>query len=744
MKKILLLLLTFAGALACNAQMTGVEKARGIAESFFYVNNVGNAGCARATLAYTGMTRGRAKFYVFNRNGGCGGFVMVDAHEDGEVPSVVGYVPEGEFDIGRIPPALQWVMDQGGWVTGDGAWKDVEPLMTTRWNQRKPYDGAIPVLDSEGKPFVTGCVATATAQIMKYHNCPERGTGSVSYSFAYNDSHNGYTIGEFEVDFSKTAYDWGNMLDSYDGDYSAAEAEAVATLMYHVGVGGNEAYGTDMTGGSDRLTATALYRNFGYDKSIRRAERKYYTDEGWTELVYGELAEGRPVLYLGSSSEVGHAFVCDGYSDGLFHINWGWGGYCDGFFALTGEKVLTPDGTGTGGGSAGQSYTSGQSIVYGIKPDEGGDFQAQPVCGNYVLSTENGGTGTDHIEIDRSKPEADCTLYYTYRSYDAGIYGYQRYSQGIMLRDTATGECYFDRPRAWNNYLPLETSVMPYNGTYEAFPAYTTDYGKSWYAMPYLVEGQTVPTITITGGESSPPPGTLTMTDATPYCEKDTVTYAELTYTRTFEDLNWQALYVPFSMDYEEWSEMYDIAEINNVVEYDDDDDGVFDRTYLVVLKKTYGSTKPNRPYLIRAKETGTHSLVLANKTLEAATCNSIDCSSVKNRYTFTGTYQPVSDMFANEYYTLKADGLQKADAADGALDAQRWYMNLTSRTGDVDTMTRTIRIYVDGEEGIMTFQTSLKGRSAESYDLTGRVVSRTSNSRGVKIVKGNLVISDE
>lgn len=767
--RLTLLLLTFVSALSCNAQI-GADQARDIAARFFADNNLCNDAprrkCARKDtmpkLVYTAKTYGKADYYVFHRNEQGNGFVIVNAHGTCEEPAVIGYAHEGSFDIDNIPPAFAWCLSQYqqcgiAWRSNGAAekWSDVGPLLTTQWNQRKPFDGAIPVLDTDGKPFLTGCVATATAQIMKYHNCPQQGTGSNSYTFAYNDSHNGYTIGEFDADFSTTEYDWGNMLDIYDEGYSDTEASAVATLMYHVGVAGNAAYGTDMTGGSDRYTATALYRNFGYDKSIRRAERKYYTDEDWAELVYGELAEQRPVLYTGFSSQVGHTFVCDGYSDGLFHINWGWGGYCDGFFALFGTKALTPNGTGAGGGSAGQSYTHNQSIVYGIKPDEGGSFTAQPVCGNYLLSTENGGTGIDHIEIDRSKPDADGTLYYTYRSYDAGIYGYQHYSQGIMLRDTATGECYFDKPTAWNNYFPLETSVLPYNGTYEAYPAYTTDNGKSWYAMPYLVEGQTVPTITVTGGESRNPVKTYTLTDATPYILADAVTYDELTYTRTFNNLNWQALYVPFALNYEEWKEKYDIAEINNVVEYDDNDDGTFDRTYLVILKKTSGSTEPNYPYLIRAKETGTHSLVLTNKTLEAAANNSINCCSVKNRYTFTGTYQPVTDMFANGYYALNAGSLQKANAADVVLNAQRWFMNLTSRTDDVGTKVQTIGILVDGEEGIKTPSTSPRrgelltphpstsprGDSNVTYDLTGRVVSTTTIHRGVNIMNGMKVI---
>ena len=241
------------------------------------------------------------------------------------------------------------------------------------------------------------------------------------------------------------------------------------------------------------------------------------------------------------------------------------------------------------------------------------------------------------------------------------------------------------------------------------------------------------------GGEA--PAEDLTFTDGEAYTATAAKDYGKVTYTRTFDNTNWQALYVPFSMDYEEWSEKYDIAEINNFVEYDDDDNGVYDRTYLVVLKKTSGSTEPNTPYLIRAKETGKHSLVLQNKTLEAAENHSIDCRSVKNEYTFTGTYTTVTDMYANGYYALNGGHLQQPASASVTLSPQRWYMAVTSRTGGSSVKAQTIRILVDGEEttGIET-SNLLKGGSP-AYDLTGRAVSTATNVRGITISNGKKVI---
>lgn len=237
--------MTFVSALSCNAQI-GADQARDIAVRFFADNNLCNDAprrkCARKDtmpkLVYTAKTYGKADYYVFHRDEQGNGFVIVNAHGTCEEPAVIGYAHEGSFDIDNIPPAFAWCLSQYqqcgiAWRSNGAAekWRNVGPLLTTQWNQRKPFDGAIPVLDTDGKPFLTGCVATATAQIMKYHNCPQQGTGSNSYTFAYNDSHNGYTIGEFDADFSTTEYDWGNMLDIYDEGYSDTKVQTIGILV---------------------------------------------------------------------------------------------------------------------------------------------------------------------------------------------------------------------------------------------------------------------------------------------------------------------------------------------------------------------------------------------------------------------------------------------------------------------------------------------------------------------------------
>ena len=243
--------------------------------------------------------------------------------------------------------------------------------------------------------------------------------------------------------------------------------------------------------------------------------------------------------------------------------------------------------------------------------------------------------------------------------------------------------------------------------------------------------------------EQVEPAGPLAFQDGEDYVATQSATYEEVTYTRTFNNTNWQALYIPFSLSYEEWNEKYDIAEIHNFIEYDDNEDGTFDRTYLVVLRKKSGQTDPNTPYLIRAKATGTYTLTLSDKTLLPAQNNSIDCGSVKNDYTFTGTYTPVTDMYENGYYAMSGGALKEASTASVSLGAQRWYMEVTPRTGhSAYVKPQAINILVDGEEGIADSQLStVNCQLSTVFDLGGRKVNAANLPRGVNIVNDRKII---
>ncbi|MCR4658829.1 MAG: C10 family peptidase [Bacteroidales bacterium] len=243
----------------------------------------------------------------------------------------------------------------------------VDTLITTKWNQLPYYNDLCPLNTSENERTVTGCVATATAQIMKYWSHPEQGTGSHSYSDP--------NYGSQSANFGATTYNWSLMPKTLNSSSTTAQINAVATLMYHVGVAIEMSYGTINEGGSgahnhsdhpaDAAAENALRTYFGYSYGSYPAFRAAMSDAEWCTIIETELARRHPVLYDGRDASGGHSFVCDGCNaSGQLHFNWGWGGYCDGYYT---SGALNPSAGGAGG-----SYTSTYNIrntaVLGIQP----------------------------------------------------------------------------------------------------------------------------------------------------------------------------------------------------------------------------------------------------------------------------------------------------------------------------------------------------------------------------------------
>lgn len=261
---------------------------------------------------------------------------------------------------------------------------------------------------------------------MNYWEWPETGTGSASVTCS------GTT---YTVNFANTTYDWSNMNDKYaqyykEGDqyyteYSlgtTAQQNAVATLMYHCGVAVEMDYGTADEGGSGaqtirynstnesyRCAQNALWKNFGYKKSeikgyLRNGGSGYssWTKANWIAMLKEELDAKRPIMYAGgdSQNQSGHSFVCDGYdSDSKFHFNWGWSGYCNGYYDV---DALDPGPGGSGSGDSGD-YSYYQDVIVGIVPDKPNITITWSVNG--VTSTTTQTTGTLVLPTDPS----DCS-----------------------------------------------------------------------------------------------------------------------------------------------------------------------------------------------------------------------------------------------------------------------------------------------------------------------------------------------
>lgn len=257
----------------------------------------------------------------------------------------------------------QWtLLIEGGYTPQ--ATTAVSPMLITTWNQSPYYNNLCP--DSAGHHAVAGCTATATAQVMKFWNWPPSGVGSHSYT----DDNLGYQ----SADFGATTYEWSNMPNALSGGSTAAQVNAVATLTYHVAVAVEMNFGISSSGayvhsfGYPNLPSSenALVNNFRYKNTLHSLFKEYTSDADWINTLTSEIDAGRPVLETGFGDGGGHAFVCDGYdNNGLFHINWGWGGYMDGYFA---HNALNP-GTGGIGGNNGYTFNQDKGILVGIEPD---------------------------------------------------------------------------------------------------------------------------------------------------------------------------------------------------------------------------------------------------------------------------------------------------------------------------------------------------------------------------------------
>jgi len=394
MKRILLIFLGIVFSFTLFAESVNPEQAAKIAKNFYMQMSI-NKGVSNfyLSLAFTvkSMDVSTSKgmqgqeiplIYIFNVNQN-DGFVIVSA--DNSVSPILGYSLSGTYTGTNLPPAFikliekykkeivyviinqiesdneisrQWrLLEIGESLFNAKATKSVNPLIATHWDQLPYYNAMCPYDYSYSERTITGCVATAMAQIMKFWNYPATGSGMHSYNHA--------TYGTLSANFAATTYDWSAMPNNVTSANSA-----VATLMYHCGVSVDMNYGVASTGGSGTNTLNCVnsYKDyFKYSSTVQGKYRSDYTDNAWINLLKTELDAGRPVHYAGTGTGGGHSFVCDGYDNNdFFHFNWGWSGSSDGYFNI---DALNPGSLGSGGGSGG--FNTNQRAIIGIQPASG-------------------------------------------------------------------------------------------------------------------------------------------------------------------------------------------------------------------------------------------------------------------------------------------------------------------------------------------------------------------------------------
>ena len=330
---------------------------------------------AKAINGVVDGVRKVANYYVFP-NGTDKGFTIVSG--DDSMPDIVGYSASGTYDESMVPEAMTYFLKEYSNMVeavkaGDGKVQRtleerrgvtvapaVSPLVNVHWGQGTPFNNLCPYY-ATGKRSVTGCVATAMAQVMAYWKYPKELKADIpSYVTTTNNiSVRGETGGQ--------AYDWDNMRTEYKSAYTTAEADAVAKLMLHCGKAVEMDYGASS---GAVVTHKKLATYFGYDKDLMlTVSRSSFSLSEWITLIDNELKAGRPILYSGRSSDAGHLFVCDGSDgEGLYHINWGWNGNQDGYFDIT---ILNPDKGGIGSGNAEDGYSKDCMMIIGMQPDNG-------------------------------------------------------------------------------------------------------------------------------------------------------------------------------------------------------------------------------------------------------------------------------------------------------------------------------------------------------------------------------------
>ena len=337
-------------------------------------------------------------YYVFNI-GTNEGFVIVSG--DDRTPAVLGYSDKGSFDMDRLPSNVAaWLegyadqirylrkkasaeptapvsvrsdaplmkMTRAPWAVKKESRPAISPMITSKWDQFSPFNDLCPVVD--GQHCVTGCIATALAQIMYYHKWPQAATTEIP----------GYTVKGKSVSYPglpATTFNWAAMTDNPATGTPAGDA--VAKLMQYCAFGCKADFGIDNTSIYNNEPENALKNYFHYGAGVKYVERQTYSNENWENLIYTELEANRPVLYTGQSyvaeldGNVGHAFVVHGYDgNGYYAVNWGWGQSVDqdGYYLL---DAMDPADLGAGGGAGG--YNSGQTAIIGISKDDVETYQ---------------------------------------------------------------------------------------------------------------------------------------------------------------------------------------------------------------------------------------------------------------------------------------------------------------------------------------------------------------------------------
>jgi len=478
-------------------------------------------------LKATSAAPGDVLYYVYNV--GDKGFVIVSG-DDIAVP-VLGYSDSGTYDPDNLAPNFvyyigclaneikeaiahnlpqsdktkaQWEAYLSGNTASLRMASDpgvpATPLLNEegiKWDQFQPFNH---LLNFNGTQTVTGCVATAMAQIMRFHKYPVRGTGIID---SYTTKKLGISIPQ--KDLSVDSYNWGIMLPFYPTNtYTGTSGEdAVATLMYDCGISVRMDYNTAANGGSAAnswAAGSALMHNFSYNNSLNFKQRKFYSDVDWDAMLKSQIDKRQPVLYSGqdTNGQGGHSFVCDGYDDtGKFHFNWGWSGRGSG----TNDDVYFPTTALDPQTSEGYKFNNGQDILIDIIPQSGGTNSYEIA----LYASSSPAFSPSPNQVNYNDYFSITALYYYNYGFSPfnGNFGFALYDNqnNVVYSNTSTsytnipafdGQFYHGTGWSWSGKIP--SSVPP--GIYVMKPIAAVNTNTIPVQLPV---GFTAPTLTVKG-----------------------------------------------------------------------------------------------------------------------------------------------------------------------------------------------------------------------------------------------------
>ena len=691
---------------------------------------------AQATSPRLTPTQQVCGLYVFNVADE-GGYVIV-SNDDRTIP-VLGYSDNGHLDPDDMPDNMKaWLEgyareiecldDISGIATtdvpakvGNHATTTLGPLVTTQWSQHAPYSDRCPRESSSGKRCFTGCVATAMAQVMNYHKWPESPTTEIP----------GYDWSEYidtQDPLPAITFDWDNMKNTYTGEEPIEDptAIAVSTLMRYCGQSVRMQYGTSSSGAYSKDVAPALETYFGYNESAQYLVRSYYSYANWTDLIYNELEQRRPVIYNAMTRDAGgHAFVCDGYmyegGEDLFHINWGWGGALDGYFVLS---VLDAN--------ENMVFDLNQGAIVGIqKPDDTGTVL--DVKKNTVdLAVSNVSLSAPRIVLGNSVDVNFCVTNNSEDDFDGDIAIAYEGILGDMDKfelaaGSTTNQTIKFTPRK-SGRIKLYINIPFDNGSYRRVTDATT-----------LVVLSTDEPVVLLNDDSAQPEGSKN----TDVIESNVGKTVDVTLSgRTFyKDGSWNTLCLPFDLTCDELNEFLDDPEEMKMLTGTSFDNGTLTLTFKNVSKLEAGM-----PYLIRWNN-DTENPTVTNPEFRSVTISD-ETDGVETEYLdFVGSMSSVGFM-ANDRTKLFLGDANKLyyPNANMMFNAFRGYFQLSEglRMRGEESLVKAFKLDLDGDsadgiEIVYNSQFPIHNEDNTWYDLGGRKVN-SQLKKGVYIHNGKKI----